>query len=104
MDKNNHIIARNIGHTYVHSRQTVTALSNISLDIRKGEFVSIIGPNGSGKTTLLRLIGGLLKPTLGTVSLNGMNPSDYQKSKQIGFVFQDPALLPGGLSWRGKQI
>ena len=51
--------------------QSFNALSDVSLDIRKGETVGIIGPNGSGKSTLLQIICGILKPTSGTVQVNG---------------------------------
>jgi len=68
----------------------VTALKNVSLDIRRGEFISIVGPSGCGKTTLLRIIAGLEQKTGGEiVYCDGAN-------RDIGFVFQDPNLLP----WR----
>jgi NitT/TauT family transport system ATP-binding protein len=66
------------------------------LAVRQGEFVSVIGPSGAGKTTLLRAIGGLLRPTSGTILVEGILPSESQRRRAIGFVFQEPALLP----WR----
>ncbi|MBN1104835.1 MAG: cell division ATP-binding protein FtsE [Deltaproteobacteria bacterium] len=75
------------------------ALSDISLRIRKGEFVFITGPSGAGKTTLLRLIFGADAPTQGQILINGINLSRISRSKldllrrRIGFVFQDFKLL-----------
>jgi NitT/TauT family transport system ATP-binding protein len=74
----------------------LVALDGINLSIRQGEFVSIIGPSGCGKSTLLRIIGGLQTPTSGRVLIDGDFPRSAQRQKQIGFVFQDPSLLP----WR----
>ena len=61
-----------------------------------GQFLSIIGPSGCGKSTLLRIVGGLLKPSQGHALVSEEAPGRAQKSREIGFVFQDPALLP----WR----
>lgn len=66
------------------------AVRNADLDVRRGEFVSLIGPSGCGKSTLLRLASGLLEPTAGELNC------DHQ---DIGYVFQDPTLLP----WRTVQ-
>jgi len=74
----------------------VQALSDIDLAIDEGSFVSLIGPSGCGKSTLLRVLGDLLPPTDGTVSIGGKRPLDARLDRQIGFVFQEPALL----EWR----
>jgi NitT/TauT family transport system ATP-binding protein len=74
----------------------VPALASTDLEIRPGELLSLIGPSGCGKSTLLRIAGGLLAPSAGSVSVDGHPPRDAQREKRIGFVFQDPALLP----WR----
>ena len=80
-----------------HTRQgSLTALKGVDMEVEEGAFISIIGPSGGGKTTLLKVIGGLLEPTSGTVLVNGLPPVAAQRRKDIGFVFQDPALLP----WR----
>ena len=68
----------------------------MSLEVASSEFVSLIGPSGCGKTTLLRATGGLTDATFGSIELSGMTPQELQRSKGIGFVSQDAALLP----WR----
>jgi len=72
------------------------ALSDISLDIRRGEFVSLIGPSGCGKSTLLRLIGDLTEPTAGTVQVNGKRAPQARLDRDYGMVFQAPVLF----DWR----
>jgi NitT/TauT family transport system ATP-binding protein len=64
--------------------------------VRAGQFTSIIGPSGCGKSTLLRVVGGLLSPTRGEALIAGAPPADAQRAREVGFVFQDPSLLP----WR----
>ena len=70
----------------------MTALEGITLSLRRHEFVAVIGPSGCGKSTLLRLVGGLLKPTSGTVSIFGVPVTEPRD--EIGFAFQRPTLLP----------
>ncbi len=74
----------------------LTALECVSLDVAPGEFLSVVGPSGCGKTSLLRVAGGLLPPSEGTVELAGESPAEAQRTKRLGLVFQEPALLP----WR----
>ena len=74
----------------------VNALSNINLAVDGGEFVSFIGPSGCGKTTLLRVIADLEQPTSGSISVNGMTPSEARQKRAYGYVFQAAALYP----WR----
>jgi NitT/TauT family transport system ATP-binding protein len=70
-------------------------LSDISLSVARGEFVSLLGPSGCGKSTLLRLIAGLIQPTSGAVRINGQPPQTARRdSTRLAFVFQDPTLLP----------
>jgi cobalt transport protein ATP-binding subunit len=80
---------RNLHHHYPDGTR---ALKGINLNIPKGEFLLICGPNGSGKTTLIRLISGLLKPTAGSVHVNGLDPIHDSKEVRhlVGMVFQDP--------------
>ena len=74
----------------------VTALSNIDLKIKRGEFVSFIGPSGCGKTTLMRVIADLAQPTSGKISVNGVTPQQARLARAYGYVFQAPALY----AWR----
>ncbi len=72
--------------------KTVQALKNVDLDIRAGEFISLIGPSGCGKTTLLRLIAGLDKPQSGTLSIDGRRITGVDPER--GYVFQQGSLFP----------
>ncbi|MEE9277881.1 MAG: ABC transporter ATP-binding protein [Dehalococcoidia bacterium] len=72
------------------------AVDGVSCAVAPGEFVSIVGPSGCGKTSLLRVVGGLLEPSHGAVAVLGEAVQEAQRRKRIGFVFQEPALLP----WR----
>ena len=74
----------------------VTALSDVSLDVRKGEFVSLIGPSGCGKSTLLRVIADLIPATRGTVTVAGVTPQQAREQHRYGMAFQQAALL----DWR----
>ncbi|TIT54065.1 MAG: ABC transporter ATP-binding protein, partial [Mesorhizobium sp.] len=69
----------------------VTALSDVDLTIREGDFLSLLGPSGCGKSTALRLIAGLSTPTSGVLDWRGGGSLDRAN---IGFVFQEPTLLP----------
>jgi NitT/TauT family transport system ATP-binding protein len=90
------VSARNLGLTFKTNDGDVVALSDVTLDIEAGEFVSFIGPSGCGKTTFLRVIADLEQPTAGTILINGMSPGQARKSRAYGYVFQAPALFP----WR----
>lgn len=72
------------------------ALEDVSFQIRVGEFVSLIGPSGCGKSTLLRLVSGLIQPTAGQITVNGLAPVDARRKRQFGIVFQSPVLF----DWR----
>jgi NitT/TauT family transport system ATP-binding protein len=74
----------------------VQALSDVSLKVARGEFVSFIGPSGCGKTTLLRAVADLESPTSGTIRVNGLSPDEARAKRAYGYVFQAPALYP----WR----
>ena len=74
------------------SRQRV--LQGINLAVPRGSFVSLIGPSGCGKSTLLKVLAGLIAPTEGTVSVDGIEPREAAKWRIIGLVFQDATLLP----------
>jgi NitT/TauT family transport system ATP-binding protein len=74
----------------------VQALSDVSLRVARGEFVSFIGPSGCGKTTLLRAVADLEDPTSGSIRVNSMSPHEARANRAYGYVFQAPALYP----WR----
>ena len=83
----------NVNRVYTDSDgNRVNALNDVSLDIRAGEFISIIGPSGCGKTTLLRLIAGLDKPQSGTLTIDDSRITDV--SPERGYVFQQGSLFP----------
>ncbi|MBL0374511.1 ABC transporter ATP-binding protein [Rhizobium sp. KVB221] len=90
------VSACNLGLTFHTSDGPVTALTDVNLDIRRGDFVSFIGPSGCGKTTFLRTIADLEKPTSGTILVNGMTPDQARRKGAYGYVFQAAALYP----WR----
>jgi NitT/TauT family transport system ATP-binding protein len=85
---------------YYPGKIPLLAITNANMNVGQGEFVSIIGPSGCGKSTMLRLIADLLKPTGGTIRLHGQTPERMRRSRQIGFVFQEPALMPWRSSFR----
>lgn len=74
----------------------IEALKDVNLNIRRGEFISLIGPSGCGKTTFLRVVAALEKPTSGTITVNGMTPDAARKARSYGYVFQAAGLYP----WR----
>jgi NitT/TauT family transport system ATP-binding protein len=88
--------------TKVFPRGNVTALQDIDLEIEEREFVSLIGPSGCGKSTLLRVIGDLVQPTRGKVTVNGKPSRQARRDRDYGIVFQDSVLF----DWRtvGKNI
>ena len=92
----NAVEARGVCVVYPAAEHPVTALSDVSLDIREGEFVSLIGPSGCGKTTLLRVIADLEQITSGSIRVNGLDAREARLARAYGYVFQAPALFP----WR----
>ena len=92
---------KDIKKTYHIGKNILNVLENINIEIKKGEFVGIIGQSGSGKTTLSNIIAGLLKPSCGEVIINNENIWEYNdkkmsvfRNKTIGFVFQSFNLIP----------
>jgi NitT/TauT family transport system ATP-binding protein len=84
----------NVSLDYPSEGKVTRAIENVSLDIGRGTFVAVAGPSGCGKTTLLKLVSGLVKPTTGTVSVDGKPVTGPLKI--VGMAFQNPTLLP----WR----
>lgn len=87
---------RGLSLTFETNDGPVQALSNIDLDVKRGDFVSFIGPSGCGKTTLLRVIADLEQPTGGSITVNGVSPEEARQARAYGYVFQAAALYP----WR----
>lgn len=92
---------RNVSKIYHLGGEEIRALDNVSLDIERGEFISIIGPSGSGKSTLMHILGCLDSPTKGTIELDGTMIEKAStrelagiRNRKIGFVFQFFNLLP----------
>lgn len=92
---------RGVGKSYEMGAVEVHALREVDLQLRRGELVVILGPSGCGKSTLLNMIGGLDRPTTGTVIVDGEDISSYDESRlsvyrrrKIGFVFQFFNLIP----------
>jgi len=85
---------RNLSKTF--GRAGVTALQDIELEIARGDFVSLIGPSGCGKSTLLRIVGDIIEPTSGDITVNGKPARRARLDRDYGIVFQAPVLY----DWR----
>jgi len=97
--------------TYIMGDQEIHAVSGVDIEIRRGEYVAIMGPSGSGKSTLMNLIGCLDTPTRGQYYINGRLVSDMNddelariRNKEIGFVFQTFNLLPRATSLHNVEL
>ena len=95
------IQSENLARHYRVGTQTIKALRSVSMDVKRGEYMAIMGPSGSGKSTLMNIIGCLDSPTKGTYILNGTDVSGMSddelaetRNKEIGFVFQTFNLMP----------
>jgi NitT/TauT family transport system ATP-binding protein len=90
------VACRDLTVRFVSERRTVTALEKVSLAVAEGSFLTLLGPSGCGKSTLLRVIADIVQPSQGSVRVLGRTPAEARRNREIGFVFQDAALLP----WR----
>lgn len=95
------IVLRNIAKTYRRGEETISIFTDLNLSIPSGDFVAMMGPSGSGKTTLLNLLGGLDRPTSGTILFNrepieklSENQLSAWRAANIGFIFQFYNLMP----------
>lgn len=91
---------KNVSQTYKVGDQTIHALKKISLQVRKGEFIAVMGPSGSGKSTFLQVASMLAQPTSGDIFINGKNVTSFNevesarlRNQEIGFIFQSFNLL-----------
>lgn len=88
-----------VGKEFVTRRQRITALNDVNMEFYPGEFVSIVGPSGCGKSTIIRMVDDIIKPTTGTITVDGMEydnntPITQEMIKKLGFIFQIPNLYP----------
>ncbi len=91
----------NVSKLYKKGKNSVTVLSNLNLQINRGDFVALMGPSGSGKTTLLNLLGGLDTPTSGELIVDGQRIDQFSgaqltkwRARHVGFIFQFYNLMP----------
>jgi len=105
------ITLEDVRRTYWMGEESIDALAGVSLDIRQGEFVAIVGTSGSGKTTLMHLLGCLDTPTGGSYQLNGVDVRTLTddalselRNREIGFVFQNFNLLPRVTALRNVEL
>lgn len=101
----------NVEKVFRRGSEDIHVLANLSLRVPKGEFLALMGPSGSGKSTLLNLIGGLDRPTKGTVSIGGERVNDLSdrrlaawRARHVGFVFQLYNLMPALSAERNVEL
>jgi ABC-2 type transport system ATP-binding protein len=84
----------------------LAAVNDVSFDVKKGEIFAFLGPNGAGKTTTIKVLTTLLKPTSGTVYLNGLDPvkRHHEARQSFGIVFQDPSLDQDLTAWENMDL
>ena len=111
MEPSPFITLEDVRRTYWMGEESIDALAGVSLDIRQGEFVAIVGTSGSGKTTLMHLLGCLDTPTGGSYQLNGVDVRTLTddalselRNREIGFVFQNFNLLPRVTALRNVEL
>jgi ABC-2 type transport system ATP-binding protein len=83
-----------------------TAVNDVSFDVEQGEIFAFLGPNGAGKTTTIKMLTTLLRPTEGSIQLDGLDPLTNQKEvrRRFGIVFQDPSLDGDLTAWENMEI
>ncbi|HEX7157509.1 MAG TPA: ATP-binding cassette domain-containing protein [Edaphobacter sp.] len=96
------ISVRNLTRTFGE----FTAVNDISFDVAQGEIFAFLGPNGAGKTTTIKMLTTLLRPTAGSIELDGLNPATHAKEarKRFGIVFQDPSLDGEQTAWENMDL
>ena len=98
------IQARNVGVRFFTERRDVTAIKSLDLEVAQGEFLTLLGPSGCGKSTFLRVVADLLEPSRGRIEVLSTSPLAARKNRDIGFVFQDAALLPWRTALQNVQL
>lgn len=104
-----------LSHDFVlgkkNQRTTLSVLKDITLQVEKGEIVTVVGKSGSGKSTLLNLISGFIRPTKGDIRIDGNHVSDFSESafadlrlNKMGFVFQNFQLLPAMTAFQNVEL
>ncbi len=85
---------------------TVTAVNDVTFDVRRGETFAFLGPNGAGKTTTIKMLTTVLRPTSGTLELDGLDPvtQSTEVRKRLGVVFQDPSLDSELTAWENVDL
>jgi putative ABC transport system ATP-binding protein len=102
---------RRVAKSYVRGEQTVPVLTDINLDIGRGDFVALMGPSGSGKSTLLNLIAGIDKPDAGSIRIAGEDITQLSETElagwraaSVGFIFQFYNLMPVLTAWENVEL
>jgi NitT/TauT family transport system ATP-binding protein len=98
------ISSRHVGVRFFTERRSVTALQGLDLTVAQGEFLTLLGPSGCGKSTFLRVVADLLPPSSGSVDVLSATPQAARQRRDIGFVFQDAALLPWRTALQNVQL
>ncbi len=109
------IVVKNVSHAFKVGKRgqkhKIPVLKNVSLTVKKGEIVTIVGRSGSGKSTLLNIISGFLKPTQGDIWIAGEKVSDLNEAKfadfrleQLGFIFQNFQLIPSMTAFQNVEL
>ena len=105
------IVCREIKKVFSMGAATLEALRGVDIEVKAGEFISIMGPSGSGKSTLMNIIGCLDTPTSGTYALDGREVAGMSfdqlaevRNRKIGFVFQNFNLLPYATAWENIEL
>ena len=105
------ITLNNISKQYSIGKQKLTALKNIYLTVKKGDFLAITGESGSGKSTLMNILGVLDAPDNGQYLFNGKSSADFSESqlskirgRKIGFIFQSFHLLPNLTAYQNVEL
>jgi NitT/TauT family transport system ATP-binding protein len=88
------IVLDNVHMAFEQHGRLLHVLHEFSLTIRQGEFIALLGPSGCGKSTLLRLVADILQPSGGAITVLGRTPAEARRERALGFVFQQPVLLP----------